>query len=68
MVVGQTSQTWKELYAEISSAQITSGCFDISIVTGELANENQSSRESSNAGECCSISSSPLAGCSPRLC
>ena len=52
--------------AEISSAQITSGCLDISIVTGELANENQSSSNSSKAGDCCSISSSPVAGCSPR--
>ena len=52
--------------AEILSAQITRGCFDISMVMRELANENQSSRDTSNTEDSCSISSSPLAGCSPR--
>ena len=52
--------------AEISSAEITTGCLDISMVMRELTNENQSSSNSSKAGDCCSISSSPVAGCSPR--
>ena len=52
--------------AEILSAQITSGCLNISMVTRELANENQSSSNSSKAEDCCTISSSPVAGCSPR--
>ena len=52
--------------AEILSAQITRGCFNISMVMRELANENQSSSNSSKAEDSCSISSSPLAGCSPR--
>ena len=52
--------------AEISRAQVKSA-FDISMVTRNMANENQSNSNSSKAEECCSIlSSSPLAGCSPR--
>ena len=70
----QLSMSWplneqarlRKSLAEISSAQITSGCLDIFMVMRELANENQSSSNSSKAENCYSISSSPLAGCSPR--
>ena len=53
---------------EIQQAQIASGSFDVSMETRELANESQSSGDSSKAEGCCSISSSPpssIARCSP---